>query len=358
MDARITGCGSCLPGPPIDNERLAGAFKLNAEWIAQNIGTRTRYFAFDPDTGAAGPSLAEMATTAAERALASAGRAPEDVDAVILSTATPDHLMPTSAALMLDRLGLDARPVFQVQGGCAGALQALRLAQGLLATGHQRILVAGGDTCVKFIDPGQDFRQLRASELINLALFGDGAGAVLLESAESSPARGLAVRQIVARCEGRGRAPGQTINWFGSGAAFQPPATETPPPGGAPARTRTRRRPEAAREDYKAIAESVPRMAAELLDELLRGQSWTRADVSRFLPPQLAGHISIQIADGLELPRERCVHCVAETGNNGNGLPFIQLAQIFEQLAPGDKVVVLAIESSKWIKTGAALEAL
>ncbi|MBT2212465.1 3-oxoacyl-ACP synthase III family protein [Actinomadura sp. NEAU-AAG7] len=337
-DIRILSAGTALPGPPVTNAELAGRFGMDAlweQWVEVFIGTRTRHLSVDLGTGEIHSTLADLGERAARRALVSAGLRAADVDVVVMGTATPDALMPTTVNVVADRLGIDGVPTYQLQSGCSGAVQALEVArQALLAGGHRTALVIAGDSCAKHFDLGADLRAMPPAELVNVVLFGDGAGAAVLIA--DAPPGSVAIRRVLTRFTGRGRAPGQTVEWFGL------------------AERDTRRA--AIAEDYKAIEESVPRMSAEILEELLADLNWKASDVDFVLPPQLSGRMSERIGERLDLPLAEEITCVEETGNCGNGLLFFQLEPALQRLDQGDRVVGIAVESSKWIKAGFALE--
>jgi 3-oxoacyl-[acyl-carrier-protein] synthase-3 len=337
--AKIIGVGEFLPGDPVTNEKMEKVFGLRADWVDLAIGTRTRHFAVDLESKQVRFRLADLCERAARGALESAGAAAEDIDAIVLSSATPDHLMPATVNVVAERLGIDQVATFEIQSGCAGAIQAVLVAKALLETGAFRtVMTISGDTSYKFIDFSRDFSKLPPSELINFALFGDGAGAAVLTT--SPRVRGIRVDHAVNRFEGKGRKPGHLLHWYVPGGA----APEATHDGAA-----------SASEDYKAIESNVPVMARELLEELLGMMGRTREDVSFFLPPQLGGKISGSIIRGLELSPDRCINRVAEVGNTGNATPYFQLTELHRRMRSGDTAIALAIESSKWIKTGLAL---
>ncbi|MFI1395437.1 3-oxoacyl-ACP synthase III family protein [Streptomyces sp. NPDC020681] len=337
---RLAGIGTALPGEPVGNDALAGRLGIAPEWVETFIGTRTRHFARDLDGGAVRWTLEDLCTDAADRALADAAAEPEDVAFIVVATATPDALMPTTAALVADRLGIDGVPVYQLQSGCSGAVQALALASALLgngARGRRPVgLVIGGDVCSKHLDLGQNFREMPPSQLVNYVLFGDGAGAVALSREDGA---GRAVLTAAEHwLDGLGRSPGQTVEWFGLADRH----TDRP----------------AVVEDYKAVESRVPVMAREVLDSLLDTLGWPAATLGHVLPPQLSGRMTERITRGLRQGLEwEEVSCVAQTGNNGNALVFFQLERLLPRLAAGGRAVGMAIESSKWIKAGFAVEA-
>lgn len=304
------------------------------QWIDAFIGTRTRHLAVDMETGDIRCGLADLGETAARGALNAAGLDPAAIDVVVMATATPDQLMPATVNVIADRLGIDGVPSYQLQSGCAGAVQAMELAAQLLTGRRRNALVIGGDVIARFYDLSADLTRLPPSELVNYVLFGDGAGAAVLSV---DPAPGAAkIRGIGTRLVGHGREPGATLEWFGT-------------------TDRDSQRP-ASGEDYKAIEEHVPAMAEEILRDLLTELAWLGTDIDFLLPPQLSGRMTPRIVDRLDVPKAVEVSCVDETGNNGNAIVFFQLERLLGRLAPRDRAVGICVESSKWIKAGFALE--
>ncbi|WP_327010455.1 3-oxoacyl-ACP synthase III family protein [Dactylosporangium sp. NBC_01737] len=336
-DIHMLSVGTALPGPPIDNATLARRFGMDElweQWVDAFVGTRTRHLSVDLATGAVRYSLADLAATAGRNALEAAGITAADVDVVVMGTATPDTLMPATVNVVADQLGINDVPTYQLQSGCAGAVQAIDVACRMLRGGHRTALVLAGDTATKYFDLGIDLTKLPPAELVNVVLFGDGAGAAVL-TAEPAPGTAV-VRRLLNRLVGGGRPPGHVLDWFG-------PAD------------RGSTRP-AAHEDYAAIAESVPVLALEIFEELLSDLGWTRSDVHYLLPPQLSARMTARIVTELAVPAAEEVSCVQDTANNGNALPFLQLELALAKMATGDRLVGVAVESSKWLKAGFALE--
>jgi 3-oxoacyl-[acyl-carrier-protein] synthase III len=337
-DIHILSVGTALPGPAVDNAALTRRFNMPAsweQWIDAFVGTRTRHFAVDLNTGEVRYSLADLGETAGRRALEAAGVPPSDVDLVVMGTSTPDMLMPATVNLVADRLGIDRVRAYQLQSGCTGAVQALDVAHQFLRSGrHRTALVLGADSCAKHFDTTIDAAALPPAEQINGVLFGDGAGAMVLTA---EPASGAAViRHVLVQLVGHKRPPGQIIEWFGQ------------------ADRHSSRSPVV--EDYKAIEESVPALAAETLGELLAELGWQETEVDYLLPPQLSGRMTARITEHLDVPQAREISCVTETGNTGNALPFFQLEQALPRMIAGDRAVGIAVESSKWIKAGFGLD--
>ncbi|MDO0931747.1 3-oxoacyl-ACP synthase III family protein [Streptomyces sp. DG2A-72] len=333
----VAAAGSALPGAPVDNASLAASLGVNEEWIDHFIGTRTRHFARDLSTGEVRWSLADLCAEATSQAIECSGTDPADIEFIVLGTATPDHLMPATVNEIADRLGLDQIPTYQLQSGCAGAVQALALAHTFISSGtHRTGLAIGGDVCTKHLDLRRDLASAAPGDLVNCVLFGDGAGAAVIGA--DAGERPVALRRTLNRCTGLGRSPGQIIDWFGLADRHDQRQVLT--------------------EDYKAIEGSVPAMAVEILWELLDDLGWSAEDLDFLLPPQLSGRMTRLITEQLGLPAAREISCVADTGNNGNALPFLQLQQLMKEIAGGQKALAVAVESSKWIKAGFALEGL
>jgi 3-oxoacyl-[acyl-carrier-protein] synthase-3 len=309
------------------------------------VGAGTRHQSVDLDTGERRWSLTDLAATAAQRALDAAGVTGPDVDLVVMGTATPDQLMPATVNMVADRLGIDGVPAFQLQSGCSGAVQALQVAHQFLASGTKRTaLVIGADTTAKYFDTTAkyfdttaDLSALPPAQLVNFLLFGDAAGAVVLGTGAGRGTRAL-VHRVGTTLTGLGREPGKTPRWYG------------------PADRGEKSREPAIGENYKEIEESVPPMAAEIARVLLAELDWQESEVDYLLPPQLSARMSEKILPLLGFPAAEEIVCVTETGTTGTALPFLQLERALDEMVPGDRALWIAVESSKWIRAGFAVE--
>ena len=167
MYARIAGTGGYLPERVLSNAELERMVDTSDEWIRERTGIRERRIA-SPDE-----ALTDIALPAARKALADAGVQAGDIDLLICATVTPDMMFPTSSALMADTLGMPDAAAYDLLAGCTGFMYAITQAYGMLASGlSKRALVVGGDVLSKILD--WDDRS-------TLVLFGDGAGAVVME---------------------------------------------------------------------------------------------------------------------------------------------------------------------------------
>ncbi len=174
--ARITGTGSHLPGQRLTNadlaERLAkDGVETSDDWIVERTGIRARHFA------ATGEGSSDLATAAAQQALQAAGRSAQDIDLLIVATSTPDMVFPSTATMVLHKLGAAGAPAFDVQAVCSGFIYALTIADAMIRAGSARCaLVIGAEVFSRILD----FR-----DRTTCVLFGDGAGAVVLEASDT-----------------------------------------------------------------------------------------------------------------------------------------------------------------------------
>ena len=175
--SRITGTGSYLPPRRLSNEDLAAELaakgvETSSQWIIERTGIHARHFAA-PDI-----HCSDLALEASKNALAAAGLQPGDIDLIIIATSTPDMVFPSSACILQNKLGIAGCPAFDMQAVCSGFVYALTVADAMIKTGAAtKALVVGSEVFSRILD---------FSDRTTCVLFGDGAGAVVLE-ASSEP---------------------------------------------------------------------------------------------------------------------------------------------------------------------------
>ncbi len=171
--ARVAGTGSYLPGAPVSNNDLvARGIDTSDEWIAERTGIRTRHLAPEDVTSS------QLAYEASVRAIEAAGCTPADIDLIIVATSTPDYVFPSTATLLQAKLGItNGAPAFDVQAVCTGFAYALSTAEKFIRSGsHTRALVVGAEVFSRILD---------WNDRGTCVLFGDGAGAVVLEASDA-----------------------------------------------------------------------------------------------------------------------------------------------------------------------------
>jgi 3-oxoacyl-[acyl-carrier-protein] synthase-3 len=189
----VIGCGSYLPSRILTNQELARSVDTTDEWIVQRTGIRERHIA------APGEVTSDLALAAAKAAIANAKIDATSIDLIVLGTSTPDQTFPATAVTVQAQLGITGGAAFDLQAVCSGFVYALSIADALLRSGaHKRALVIGAETFSRILD---------WNDRTTCVLFGDGAGALVLEAQEQSGTvadRGILTTHL--RSDGRHRA--------------------------------------------------------------------------------------------------------------------------------------------------------
>ncbi|HTN34958.1 MAG TPA: beta-ketoacyl-ACP synthase III [Marinobacter sp.] len=170
--ARISGTGSYLPDNIVTNKDLERTVDTSDRWIRERTGIEQRHIALE------GQTTVDLAEHAARHAIEAAGIEPSDIDLIIFATSTPDKVFPSSACILQARLGIQGSPAFDIQAVCSGFVYALSVADKFIKTGSsKKVLVVGAEVFSRIID---------WTDRGTCILFGDGAGAVILEASEET----------------------------------------------------------------------------------------------------------------------------------------------------------------------------
>jgi len=274
----ITGTGSALPRTVVTNADLAGRVDTTDEWIVERTGIRQRYIA-EPDE-----TTSSLATEAARRALEAAGVEASQIDLIVLATATPDQTFPAAATIVQHNLGCHGGMAFDVAAVCSGFLYAVGVADSMLRSGMaSRALVIGSETFSRILD---------WEDRTTCVLFGDGAGAIVLEAREES---GDAPRGVLAT---RLHADGNhnELLYVDGGASTT----------GTVGKLRMR-----GREVFRHAVVNL----AEVLREVLSEANLTTADIDWLVPHQANARILEATARKLDMPREKVVVTVDQHAN-------------------------------------------
>ncbi|MEY4978474.1 MAG: 3-oxoacyl-[acyl-carrier-] synthase family protein [Pseudomonadota bacterium] len=174
--ARISGTGSCLPAQRLTNADLVNqlaqrGIETSDDWIVERTGIRARHFVTD------GVFASDLAEQACRQAIAASGVAPQAIDLIIVATSTPDMVFPSTASILQRKLGLAGCPVFDVQAVCSGFVYALTVANAMIQSGNAHCaLVVGAEVFSRILD---------FNDRTTCVLFGDGAGAVVLQASDT-----------------------------------------------------------------------------------------------------------------------------------------------------------------------------
>jgi len=359
---QIVGTGSFLPGAPITNaelECLAGRLPPD---ILDGIQVRQRHWMIDPATAEHLVNNSEMAERACREALSLSGVDVSAVELLVVSTSSPDYLLPPMSSLVQQRLGLSRCAVIDVRSGCAGAVEALDIAAMYLANGQYRTaLVVGSEAISPLLAPiylNTDADRIRMRDRIPIYSFGDGAGAAVLQSSESATSdedtvsqspRGL--RKSAFACVGGDRKPGMQVIGAGTHAPIH-------------TQLRAKRLVELA-VDVVESALYTPHVIAEAISAVLAVNDLQSSEIDTYIIPEgNAGYLTDELREaGLITPQwldvaDRIYENLAVVGATGSAAVMLAMDSAWKsgKLVPGDRVLLLAIETSKWIYAGLLVE--
>jgi 3-oxoacyl-[acyl-carrier-protein] synthase-3 len=309
--AAITGWGHYLPEKVLTNRELEAAVGTSDEWIRTRTGIRERRIA------GPGEATASMCITAAQRALASAELSGADLDLVICATTTPDHLLPPTACIVQQGLGATRAGAFDLNSACTGFLYGLVMGSQFIQAGtYRRVLVVAGETLSRFVD-WQDRR--------TCVLFGDGAGAVVLEATEQ-PSGPLG---SVLGCHG----DVEHLLAIEGGGSAKPASVATVEAGEHYLTMR-------GHEVFKFAVRSMIQAAGEALARADR----TFTDLRMVIPHQANVRILKASQEALALPWEKFFVNVDRYGNTGAASVPIALSEYLTTGAvqPGDNLLLVA----------------
>lgn len=304
----VRGVGGYLPEKVLTNEDLSRMVDTDDNWIVERTGIRKRHIAAD------GELTSDLATRAAEKAIAAAGMQAGDIDLIVLATATPDYTFPSTATIVQNKLGITHGAAFDIHAVCSGFVFALATADNYLVQGQfDRALVIGAETFSRILD---------WSDRGTCVLFGDGAGAIVLERQSAEEANGRGVLASHLRSDGRYR--------------------ELLYVDGGPSTTQTT--------GYlRMVGNQVFKHAVGKISESIREAAARAeidvADVDWFVPHQANQRILSAVAEKLGLAPEKVVSTVADHGNTSAASVPLALSVAVEdgRVKPGDLVLVEAM---------------
>jgi 3-oxoacyl-[acyl-carrier-protein] synthase III len=305
----VLGCGSYLPSRVLTNADLSRMVDTSDEWITQRTGIRERHIA------AEGETTSDMGLKAARAALAAAGVDAQSIDLIVLATSTPDNTFPASAVSVQAGLGITRGAAFDLQAVCSGFVFGLATVDGLFKTGaFRRALVIGSETFSRILD---------WKDRSTCVLFGDGAGAVVLEAQNSAGARedrGILTSQL--RSDGRYK-------------------TKLYVDGG-PSSTQTVGH---LRMEGRAVFKHAVAMITDVIEDAFRATGYSAKDVDWFVPHQANQRIIDDSAKKLGIPPHKVIITVAKHGNtSAASIPLALTAAVADgRIKRGDLVMLEAM---------------
>ncbi|MEP6892688.1 MAG: beta-ketoacyl-ACP synthase III [Gaiellaceae bacterium] len=310
----ITGLGTCVPDQVMTNDDLAKLVDTTDEWIVERTGIRERRIATEEE------ALSDIALPAARAALANAGVEGSDIDVLIVATVTPDMMFPTTSAILADELGATSAGAYDLLAGCTGFMYAIAQAYGLIASGMaSRVLVVGGDLLSKLLD---------WTDRSTVVLFGDGAGAVVMERVERGGFLGFEL--------GADGAGGKHLFYPGSGSRhFDEPGSLTMN----------------GREVFRFATRVMVSSARSILEQCGK----TVSDVDVYVPHQANKRIIDHAVDKLGIDPDRTVVNVQKYGNTSSGSIPLALAEARADGRLSDGKLVLMTGMGAGLTWGSAL---
>jgi 3-oxoacyl-[acyl-carrier-protein] synthase-3 len=345
---RIVATGSYLPGPPITNEDMARLVGPLPEDVLEGIQVEQRHWIIDPQTGEHLVNNSDMALEATRSALAAAEIGADEVDLLVLSTASPDYLLPPLVTFVQEGLGLTRCATTEIRSGCAGAVEALDVARMYLERGDYRTaVVIGSEAISPLLAPvflGKDPDTIRMRDRMNPYNFGDGAGAIVLRAGDEADGGILGSGMA---CVGGDRPPGMQIVGAGTHAPVH--------------KQLEAKRLVDLRVDIVESGRFTPHVLTEALKVVLERSGVTAEEIDLCVIPEgNAGYMVEELREaGLLTPEwvaleDKIFENLTIVGATGSAAVPLALDHAWKtgRVKQGDIVMLLAIETSKWKYAG------
>jgi 3-oxoacyl-[acyl-carrier-protein] synthase-3 len=314
MTVTITGTGSFLPDKVLTNNDLSKIVDTNDEWITTRTGIKERRVA------TAEMATSDMSIQAAKRALEAADLSPEELDVIVVATCTPDHFFPSVGCLVQKALGAKNAAAFDVSAACSGFIYSLATANGFLESGlHKRALVIGADMLSKFTD---------WTDRGSCVLFGDGAGALILEKVEKPTGP---THNLMAIDMGADGTQTSILNIPGGGSRY-------------PYSEENKDHPAKIHMDGKEVYRHAVTRMIETAGIALKKAGKTPQDLSLLIPHQANLRIIESIAKRMNLPMDKVFLNIHKYGNMSAATTIVALDEAVRgnRIKSGDLVELIA----------------
>jgi len=311
--AKISSLGIYVPPGLLTNKDLEKIVETSDEWIFSRVGIRERHVVEK------GIATSDMAVEAAKRCLDNRGIVASEVEAIIVATVTPDMLFPATACLVQDKLGAKGAWGFDLSAACSGFVYALQTGAKLVESGsHSKVLVIGADTMSSILD---------YTDRATCVLFGDGAGAVLIEPADEDE---IGLIDFTHEIDGSGA---QALNMPGGGS-LHPSTAET-----------VANKMHYVHQDGQAVYKFAVRKMAEASQKLLLRNGVSIEELDCFIPHQANRRIITSSAERIGLPLEKVIINIDRYGNTTAGtIPLAMGTAVDERrLRKGDLVLIASV---------------
>jgi 3-oxoacyl-[acyl-carrier-protein] synthase III len=309
--AKISALGTYVPPRVLSNADLEKMVETSNDWILERTGIRERHLA---DKGVA---TSDLAVEAARKALVQRGISATDLEAILVATVTPDMFFPSTACLVQHKLGANGVWGFDLSAACSAFLYALQTGAQFISTGmHKKVMVIGSDVMSSIID---------YTDRATCVIFGDGAGAVILEPAEED---GVGLIDYIHEVDGSG---GNAL-YMPGGGSLNPSSRET-----------VEKKMHYVHQDGQAVFKFAVRKQTELCEKLLKRNNLKGCDIDAFIPHQANRRIITATADRLGLRPETLIINIDRYGNTTAGtIPLAMQTAVEEGKLKKGSLVMLA----------------
>jgi len=311
--AKISSVGMYVPPRVLTNAELEQMVATNDAWITERTGIRERHIVEK------GVATSDLAVEAAKVCLAKRGIKPEEIEAIIIATVTPDMIFPSTACLVQNKLGCPGAWGFDLSAACSGFPYALQVGAKLVESGaHKKVLVIGADVMSSIID---------YTDRNTCILFGDGAGAVLIEPCEEGE---IGLIDFHHEVDGSGA---QSLN-MPAGGSLLPASHET-----------VDKKQHFVHQDGQTVYKFAVRKMSEATEILLQRNGVTGADLGCFIPHQANKRIILSTAERLGMPEDRVIINIDRFGNTTAGTIPLAMNTAIEtgRLKKGDLVLLASV---------------
>jgi 3-oxoacyl-[acyl-carrier-protein] synthase-3 len=311
--AKISALGTYVPPRLLTNEELEKMVDTNHDWIMDRTGIRERHIAEK------GVATSDLSVEAAKKALSERGLKPTEIEAILVATVTPDMLFPSTACLVQHKLGAKGAWGFDLSAACSAFVYALQVGSQFIATGaHKKVMVIGADVMSSIID---------YTDRATCVIFGDGAGAVILEPAENDS---VGMIDFIHEVDGSG---GCSL-YMPGGGSLHPATHET-----------VDKKMHYVHQDGQAVFKFAVRKQAEICEKILQRNGLKGSDIDAFIPHQANRRIITATADRLGLKSESVIINIDRYGNTTAGtVPLaMDTARQEGRLKKGDLVLLASV---------------
>ena len=332
VNAIITGVGGYVPDYVLNNEKLSRMVDTSDEWIQTRVGIKERRILTEEGLG-----TSYMARKAAKQLLQKTGVDPDTIDALIVTTTTPDYKFPSTASIVLGKLGLKNAFAFDLSAACCGFLYTMDMAASMIQSGrYKKIIVIGADKMSSVVD---------YTDRQTCVLFGDGAGAVLMEATEEE---GVGVQSSFFRTDGKGL----PFLHLKAGGSVCPPSHFTV----------DHRLHYLYQEGRTVFRYAVTNMSDDVM-EVMRQNNLTPGDVDWVIPHQANLRIEEAVAKRAEIDPSKVLINIERYGNTSSATIPLAMWDFEDRFKKGDKLILTAFGAGfvhgaayyKWAYDGAAV---